>query len=230
MEVLPRAPGRGRSRVLRRRGTNAGLEINRQNIWKQAQTGPYVVIPAWWRHGILGLLTPRQLAVYTYISCYADLNNAIAFPDHDAAVAELDISSDTLKRALDDLRRLGFLLYDRTRIKGFGLRYQRPNELYTMAILCSSRDTTVHEAVKKAFAPVLDFLNKVRTPQLPMRHKRKAVFDAVHRLLGEHGYGALHEQIRRRPSRDHFQLLADAFASTWHLRVRMKSEDEPTPF
>jgi hypothetical protein len=230
MEVLPAAPGRGRSRVLRRRGNNAGLEICKHNVWKQAQTGPYVVIPAWWRHGVLGVLKPRQLAVYAYIACYADLDNAIAFPDDEVAMAELDVSADTLKRALEDLVDLGFLLYDRTRIKGFGLRYQRPNELYTMARLCSITDDKLRPKIEAVFVPVLQFLSKMRIAQLPQRHKRKPVFQALLRLLGEHGYTALHKELRRRRPDEYFKVLADTLSEAWGQREHAKSSEEPTPF
>lgn len=120
------------------------------NQWTDKDNAPYFVIPSAWRRFLFHVLSPRELTVYLYVCSLTD-RNAIAYPTTSQIVEDLGVKSRvTVNDALENLKRLGFLLTEagnRGRLKNRSI-YQRPAPQYTLLTLLTL------ERIDEALFPV----------------------------------------------------------------------------
>jgi len=102
---------------------------------------PFFAIPSWWRSFFFTVLSPRDIAIYSYICSHSD-DNAIAYPTYQYIKADLNISNARIiKKSLDHLIDCGFLMVRSLapiRISRHSRNvYQRPCIEYTLRELLS---------------------------------------------------------------------------------------------
>jgi hypothetical protein len=119
---------------------------------------PFFAIPSWWRSFFFTVLSPRDIAIYTYICSHMD-ENAIAYPTYQYMKADLNISNARIiKKSLDHLIDCGFLMVRilaPIRISRHSRNvYQRPCIEYTLRELLNKNyiDTAFRPQIPKPAA------------------------------------------------------------------------------
>lgn len=148
------------------------------------------------------ILTPRQLSVYCYLCSVFD-RHGIAYPTVEQIRADLDIQSAiVVKRALDKLVELGFVLRGH-KIKGRLLSrravYQRPLAAYTLVRLLELDliDARLYPRSRSETAPGRDFTDSA--VDLGLKNLLGETLYAAYRVSSDRIRGAvLLECLRRR--------------------------------
>lgn len=71
----------------------------------RTDTGRFAMLPVW----LIPLVSPRALQVYVVLATYADYNSGECWPSHARIAEDVDTSAATVKRAVDELVRVGAL-------------------------------------------------------------------------------------------------------------------------